>query len=416
MPGPTFYFNPLSAPIYIMPKAVGSTCNINCTYCYYLEKDALYGKRQNSSMSLELLENFTREYIQVQPTPHVMFTWHGGETLMRGISFFKKAIEFQQKYGGGRQIENTLQTNGILLNDDWCQFFKENNFLIGLSLDGPEHCHDQHRVDLRGEGTFLKTMRGVELLKKHKVEFNILAVVNSYNVQYPLEVYNFFKSIGARYIQFTPVVERMAERADGLKLLSAANKQDVEVTDWSVNALAFGKFMTTIFDEWIKQDVGKYFVITFDSTLASYLNQPPSMCVWAKTCGHAGAMEFNGDIYSCDHYVFPEYKLGNINHASLAEMMFSPEQLRFGQAKYTRLPKQCLECQFLKSCYGECPKNRFIKTRDGEDGLNYLCAGLKHYFNHVRPYMEFMADEIRQKRSPMNVMKWARSQTINKTL
>jgi uncharacterized protein len=404
-----FYFNPLGTPIYIMPKPIGSTCNINCTYCYYLEKDVLYGKNRNNAMNNDLLEAFTKEYINAQPTPHVMFTWHGGETLMRGLGFFKKAIEFQQIYGHGRQIENTLQTNGILLNDEWCRFFKDNNFLIGISLDGPEHCHDKHRVDQRGSGTFHKTMRGVELLQKHGVEFNILAVVNSYNVNHPVEVYNFFKSIGAHYMQFTPVVERMDDRPDGLKLLSPANMQEVSVTDWSVDALAYGRFMTAIFDEWIKQDVGNYFVLMFDATLAGYMGEAPGTCVWAKTCGHAAAMEFNGDVYACDHYVFPEYKLGNINDKTLVEMMLSPEQRRFGMDKYDKLPSTCKSCTYLKLCHGECPKNRIIKTPKGEAGLNYLCKGFKHYFKHTQPYMEFMANELRQKRSPMNVMKWARN-------
>jgi uncharacterized protein len=404
-----FYYNPLGSPIYVMPKPIGSTCNINCTYCYYLEKDVLYGKNRNNAMNNELLEKFTKEYIQAQPTPHVMFTWHGGETLMRGIGFFKKAIEYQKMYGYGRQIENSLQTNGILLNDEWCRFFKENNFLIGISLDGPEHCHDKFRVDQRGSGTFLKTMRGVELLKKYGVDFNILAVVNNYNVNYPLEVYNFFKSIGAHFIQFTPVVERMDERPDGLKLLSPKNNQEVKVTDWSVEALAFGKFMTTIFDEWVKQDVGTYFVTMFDATLAGHVGQPPPMCVWAKNCGHAAAMEFNGDVYSCDHYVFPEYKLGNINDSTLASMMLSPVQRTFGTDKYDKLPSQCKSCTYLKLCHGECPKNRIIKTAKGEPGLNYLCKGFKHYFKHVQPYMEFMANELNQQRSPKNVMKWAKS-------
>ncbi len=409
MSGQSIYFNPLSSPIYLMPKPVGAICNIGCTYCYYLEKEILYGKGKQNFMSFELLETFTREYIEAQPTPHVMFTWHGGEALLRGIDFFKKALEYQKRYSRGQEIVNTLQTNGILLTDEWCRFFKANNFLIGISLDGPQHCHDQYRLDRRGQGTFDQAMKGVRLLQEHGVEFNVLAVVNNYNAQFPLEVYRFFKSIGAQYIQFTPVVERMAERQDGLMLLSPKNREEVSVTPWSVPALAFGQFLTAIFDEWIKADVGRYFVTLFDATLAGYMNMAPGSCIWSKTCGHAGAMEFNGDVYSCDHYVFPEYKLGNLNTSSLVSMMLSPEQMRFGQAKYTALPRQCKACPFLTQCYGECPKNRIIKTADGEDGLNYLCTGLKHYFGHVKPYMEFMANELRHERSPMNVMQWARS-------
>jgi uncharacterized protein len=407
MSGQSIFFNPLASPIYVMPKPVGSTCNIDCTYCYYLEKEVLYGRGKQNFMSIELLEKFTREYIEAQPTPHVMFTWHGGEALLRGIDFYKKALEFQKRYSHGREIANSLQTNGIMLSDEWCKFFKQNDFLIGISIDGPQHCHDQFRTDRQGRGTFDKVMNGIRLLQKHKVEFNVLSVVNSYNVRFPLEVYNFFKSIGARYIQFSPVVERQALRPDGLKLLSPKNDNDVNVTEWSVGAGEYGTFLTTIFDEWVRRDVGRTFVTMFDATLAGYMEVQSGTCIWAKTCGHAGAMEHNGDVYSCDHYVFPEYKLGNIANASLVSMMLSPEQMRFGQAKFSSLPSQCKGCEFLKLCYGECPKNRIIKTKDGEPGLNYLCAGLKHYFNHTKPYMEFMANELRNQRPPMNVMRWA---------
>ncbi|MFT3738686.1 MAG: anaerobic sulfatase-maturation protein [Breznakibacter sp.] len=408
MPDKNFYFNPLPAPVYIMPKPVGAMCNIDCKYCYYLEKEVLYGKGKHNVMGIDLLEKFTMEYIGAQPTPHVLFTWHGGEALLRGIGFYQKALEFQRRYSSGHQIDNSLQTNGLLLNDEWCRFFRQNNFLIGISIDGPEHCHDKYRTDQRGNGTFARTMKGIELLKKHGVEFNVLAVVNDYNAQYPLEVYHFFKSIGARYIQFSPVVERQAQRGDGLSLLSAGDTQDVQVTPWSVQPLAFGKFMATIFDEWVRHDVGQTFVTMFDATLAGYMDVDPGQCIWARTCGHAGAMEFNGDVYACDHYVFPEYKLGNINRHSLASMMFSQKQLAFGADKYNKLPKQCKECQFVKQCHGECPKNRFARTKDGEPGLNYLCTGFKHYFHHVKPYMEFMANELRQQRPPANVMPWAR--------
>lgn len=410
MSGQSVYFNPLASPIYVMPKPVGATCNIDCTYCYYLEKEVLYGKGRENFMSVELLEKFTQEYIEAQPTPHVVFTWHGGEALLRGIDFFKKALEFQRKYARGREVVNSLQTNGILLSDEWCKFFKQNNFLIGISIDGPQFCHDKYRTDRHGRGTFDKTMSGIKLLQKHKVEFNVLSVVNNHNAKYPLEVYNFFKSIGAQYIQFSPVVERMASRPDGLKLLSPKNTANIEVTEWSVPADDYGRFLTSIFDEWVRKDVGHTYITMFDATLAGYMGVSPGTCIWSKTCGHAGAMEHNGDVYACDHYVFPEYKLGNINNSSLLSMMLSPEQMLFGNAKFSSLPSQCKECEFLTLCYGECPKNRIIKTKDGEPGLNYLCQGLKHYFAHTKPYMEFMANELRNQRAPMNVMRWAKSQ------
>lgn len=402
--GNTLIFNPLSYPIYLMAKPVGALCNLDCQYCYYLDKEELYKNRKNNRMTEELLEVFTKEYIEAQPTPHVLFTWHGGETLLRGMDFFRKALHFQKKYARGRQITNTLQTNGILLNDEWCRFFKDNNFLIGISIDGPKHCHDQYRKDKGGHGTFDKVMAGIELLKKHGVEFNVLSVVNSYNVQYPLEVYRFFKEIGAEYIQFSPVVERQGERPDGLKLLAPDDEITSVVTEWSVPALEYGKFMTTIFDEWVRNDVGRVYVQMFDSTLACLVGEAPGVCVYAKTCGHASAIEFNGDIYSCDHYVFPENKLGNIRRESLISMMLSEKQLKFGDAKRSSLPQQCRECKFFDLCNGECPKNRIIKTADGEKGLNYLCTGLKHYYNHVYPYMQYMAGQLAQQLPPANIM------------
>lgn len=402
--GNTLVFNPLSYPIYVMAKPVGALCNLDCKYCYYLDKEELYKNRKNNRMSEELLEQFTKEYIEAQPTPHVLFTWHGGETLLRGIDFFRKALFFQRKYARGREITNTLQTNGILLNDEWCRFFKDNNFLIGISIDGPELCHDVYRTDKGGHGTFKKVMAGIELLKKHQVEFNILSVVNNYNVKYPLEVYNFFKSTGAQFIQFSPVVERAGNRADGLKLLAPGDTQNSQVTDWSVDALEYGKFMTTIFDEWVRNDVGRIYVQMFDSTLACYIGEAPGVCIYAKTCGHASAMEFNGDVYACDHFVFPENKLGNIKQKSLVSMMLSEQQMKFGRDKKDTLPGQCKVCEYLNLCNGECPKNRIIHTTNGEPGLNYLCKGLKHYFRHVMPYMKYMANELMNQRPPANIM------------
>jgi len=407
----TAIFNPLSMPTYVMAKPIGSICNLNCSYCYYLEKENLYKGKNSYQMSDEVLEKYIESYIQAQPVPEVLFTWHGGETLLRDKLFYNKALAYQRKHGRGRQIDNSLQTNGTMLTDDWCKFFKDNNFLIGISIDGPEHCHDVYRKNKGGKGTFKQVMRGIELLQKHKVEFNTLSVINDYNVDYPLEVYNFFKEIGSQYMQFSPIVERMHKNdvPSGLKLMGPEEDDDYVIAPWTVDARKFGKFYIDIFDEWVRKDVGQYFVQIFDATLANTVGEQPGSCIYAEKCGHASVMEFNGDVYACDHFVFPEYKLGNIKHKTIFEMMFSEEQLRFGADKRDKLPTQCKQCEFLNLCNGECPKNRIIKTPTGEPGLNYLCAGFKMYYRHTKPYMEFMANELFFKRSPANVMEWARS-------
>ncbi|MFV0392345.1 MAG: anaerobic sulfatase-maturation protein [Paludibacteraceae bacterium] len=406
----TIAFNPLAMPTYVMTKPVGAQCNLDCSYCYYLEKEKLYQNRKRWEMSDEVLEKYIESYIQAQPVKEVLFTWHGGETLLRDLTFYRKVIQLQNKYGRGREITNTLQTNGTLLTDDWCRFFKDNNFLIGISLDGPEHCHDVYRKSKSGRRTFAYVMRGVEKLQKHGVEFNTLSVINDYNVQFPLDVYRFFKEIGSRYMQYSPIVERVSEsRTDGLTLLPPDDTLDARLASWTVNPVEFGKFYIEIFDEWVRNDVGKYFVQLFDSTLANHVGAQPGVCIYAEKCGHAGVMEFNGDVYSCDHYVFPEYKLGNIKHQTLYEMMFQEKQLQFGADKRDKLPSQCLKCDVLKYCNGECPKNRIARTASGEPGLNYLCAGYKAFYRHVKPYMEFMANELHNKRPPANVMFYARS-------
>jgi uncharacterized protein len=405
----TIAFNPLSTPTYVMAKPNGSSCNLNCSYCYYLEKARLYENRKNLQMSDEILEKYIESYIQAQPVPEVLFTWHGGETLLRDISFYRRALTFQKKYGRGRNIDNSLQTNGTLLTDEWCKFFKDNNFLIGISIDGPEHCHDHYRRNKAGKDTFKQVMRGIELLKKHQVEFNTLSVINDHNVNYPLEIYNFFKDIGATYMQFTPIVEKITQsRTDGLSLLppDSVGSADAVLAPWTVNAKKFGEFYITIFDEWVKKDVGKYYIQLFDATLAGTVGAIPGVCIFGETCGHATVMEFNGDIYACDHYVFPEYKIGNIKTHTIYEMVFSQKQLRFGADKRDTLPTQCRQCEFKKLCNGECPKNRIIKTSIGESGLNYLCEGYYAFWKHSQPYMEFMANELFFKRAPSNVMDW----------
>jgi len=391
----TFAFNPLSMPTYVMAKPIGSVCNLNCSYCYYLEKEKMYANRKSLQMSDETLERYIESYIQAQPVPEVLFTWHGGEPLLRGLAFYRKVFALQRKYGRGRKIENSLQTNGTILTDEWCKFFKDNDFLIGISIDGPEHCHDFYRKTKSGSGTFLKVMQGIELLKKHNVEFNTLSVINNYNVDYPIEIYNFFKGIGSRYMQFTPIVEQMLSlRTDDLNLITPLSTGEPILAPWTVNAEKFGQFYISMFDEWIKKDVGTFFVQQFDATLACIAGEMPGTCIFGETCGHATVMEFNGDVYACDHFVYPEYKIGNIKTHTLYEMVFSQPQLQFGADKRDLLPTQCRQCDYLKMCHGECPKNRIINTENGESGLNYLCKGYMAFFKHTEPYFEIMANAI----------------------
>lgn len=392
-------------PMYVMLKPAGSLCNLRCKYCYYLEKDKLYKQCKNHVISDELLEKFIKEYIEAQTTPQVLFTWHGGETLMRPISFYKRALELQRIYGRGRQIDNCIQTNGTLLTDEWCQFFKDNNFLVGVSIDGPQEFHDEYRRTATNKPTFVKVMNGINLLNKHGVEWNALAVVNDYNVDYPLEFYRFFKQIGCKYIQFSPIVERVVKREDGLTLAPGMQGGDAGLADFSITPEQWGNFLCTIFDEWVHNDVGEYFVQLFDATLANWVGQAPGVCILAEECGHAGVMEFNGDVYSCDHFVYPEHLLGNLHTKTITEMMYSDQQNKFAKMKKQMLPQQCKECKFLFACHGECPKNRFLNDKYGNYGLNYLCKGYRQFFEHVEPYMNFMKRELENHRAPANVMK-----------
>ena len=398
---------PFARPLYIMTKPAGSSCNLACEYCYYLEKKNLYkdaSADRRHVMSDDMLERFIKMYIESQSMPQILFSWHGGETLMRPLSFYKKVIELQKKYGGGLVIDNSIQTNGTLLTDEWCRFFKDNNWLVGVSVDGPQEFHDEYRPNNIGAPSFHKVMRGINLLKKHGVEWNALAVVNDFNADYPLDFYHFFKEIECRYIQFTPIVERIIPHTDGRTLASPMDAHDAPLADFSVSPAQWGEFLCTIFDEWVKNDVGQYFIQLFDSTLANWAGVQPGVCTMARTCGHAGVMEFNGDVYSCDHFVFPEYKLGNIREKTLVEMMYSDRQQKFGTDKYDSLPGQCRRCKYLFACNGECPKNRFTVTADGEPGLNYLCEGYYRFFEHVAPYMDFMKNELDNQRPPSNVM------------
>ena len=395
---------PFAKPLYVMLKPAGAHCNLACKYCYYLEKNNLYDKSHRHIMSDELLEQFTREYIEAQTMPQVLFTWHGGEPLMRSIDFYKKALALQKKYARGRRIDNVIQTNGTMLTGEWCEFFAQNNWLVGISIDGPQEYHDHYRLTTTGNPSWQKVMHGIELLKKHHVEWNAMAVVNAYNANHPLEFYHFFKDNGCQYLQFTPIVERLTKHQDGRTLASLADDKEIPLADFSVTPEQWGNFLCAIFDEWVRNDVGKMFVEIFDCTLANWMGVLPGICAYSKNCGHAGVMEHNGDVYSCDHFVFPEYKLGNIRDHTLIEMLYGDKQHAFSRLKHTSLPRQCKECDMEFACHGECPKNRFEKDKYGEPGLNYLCKGYYQYYSHVAPYMDFMKRELQAQRPPANIM------------
>lgn len=395
---------PFAKPLYVMLKPAGAHCNLACKYCYYLEKNNLYQNSHRHLMSDEMLEQFTREYIEAQTMPQVLFTWHGGEPLMRSIDFYKKALALQKKYAHGKQIDNVIQTNGTLLTDEWCEFFAQNHWLVGISIDGPQEYHDHYRVTPAGKPSWEKVMQGIQLLKKHRVEWNAMAVVNAYNAEHPLEFYHFFRDNGCQYLQFTPIVERLTEHEDGRTLASLADDREIPLADASVTPQQWGNFLCTIFDDWVRHDVGKTFVEIFDCTLANWMGVLPGICAYSKECGHAGVMEHNGDVYSCDHFVFPEYKLGNIKDQSLIDMLYGEKQQAFSRLKHTSLPRQCKECDMEFACHGECPKNRFEKDKYGEPGLNYLCQGYYQYYTHVAPYMDFMKRELLAQRPPANIM------------
>lgn len=397
--------NPFVKPLYVMLKPAGAHCNLACKYCYYLEKNKLYPTAQRHLMSDEMLEQFTREYIEAQTMNQVLFTWHGGEPLLRSIDFYRKALSLQQKYAGGRRIDNVIQTNGTLLTDEWCEFFAQNHWLVGISIDGPQPDHDHYRLTAAGKPSWKKVMQGIKLLKKHGVEWNAMAVVNAYNANHPLEFYRFFKENGCQFLQFTPIVERLTRHEDGRTLASFADKVEISLSEASVAPEQWGYFLCAIFDEWVRKDVGKIFVEIFDCTLANWMGISPGICAYSKECGHAGVMEHNGDVYSCDHFVFPEYKLGNIRDHSLIDMLYGEQQQEFSRLKHSSLPRQCKECDMEFACHGECPKNRFMKDKYGDSGLNYLCPGYYHYYQHVAPYMDYMKQELMSQRPPSNIMK-----------
>ena len=408
----SFYDKPFA--FQAMAKPIGPACNLNCTYCYYLEKQKLYKDSGSFRMSEELLEKFIKQYIWVQQVNTIQFVWQGGEPTLLGLDYFKLVVALQKKYADGKKIENAFQTNGTLLDDEWCAFFKKHNFLVGISIDGPKHVHDTFRPYRNGTPTFDHVMRGVLLLQKHQVEFNTLTVIHRYNAKYAVEIYNFLKFIGSGFLQFIPIVERRKKIEDPTTLdLVGPEDPDALVTDWSVRPDEFGNFLIAVFNEWVKRDVGKVYVLQFDSALANWVGEPSGICIFSKTCGEAVVVEHNGDVYSCDHYVYPEYKLGNIKDQTLFGLVQLEKQQKFGQNKLSGLPQQCIKCEYRFACHGECPKHRFLQTADGEPGLNYLCSGYKKFFAHVDPYMQFMEDELKANRPPSNVMNWARKYRQN---
>lgn len=361
-------------------------------------------------MADEVVESFIQQYIQTNDVPIVSFAWQGGEPTLLGVNFFKKVVTLQSKYASGKTIENAFQTNGVLLNDEWCEFLAENKFLVGLSLDGPEELHNQYRINKAGKGSFQQVMQGLDLMKKHGVEFNVLTAVNHANSQHPLKVYRFLKEVGSGFIQFIPIVERIAKSvtANHLNLVQADYQYEAMVTDWSVNPVQFGQFLIEIFDKWVRNDVAKQYVQSFDIALQSWMGMAQGLCLFSETCGKAMAIEHNGDLYACDHFVFPQHRLGNIMEASLKDLVLAEQQNQFGLNKRDKLPRYCQTCKVRFACNGECPKNRFARAPDGEHGLNYLCEGYKLFFHHIDPYMKFMANELRHQRPPANVMHWAR--------
>ncbi len=383
-----------------MTKPRGAICNLDCKYCYFLKKEALF-PGSDFRMSDAVLEEYTRQYIVAQPQPEVSFAWQGGEPTLMGLEFFRKAVEYQAKYRKpGMRILNSLQTNAVTLDEEWCRFFREHQFLLGVSLDGPREQHDAYRIDKGGQPTFERVMRGLRLLQAQGVEYNILTTVHAANADHPLTVYRFLRDeVGARYLQFIPIVERDNE---------SGYQEGNIVTDRSVRAKGYGDFLMAIFDEWVRHDVGRVFVQIFDVALAAWAGERAGLCVFEETCGAALAIEHNGAVYSCDHYVEPNYFVGNIVDIPLSEIVISEPQRRFGEAKRDTLPQYCRDCEVRFVCNGGCPKNRIISTPAGEPGLNYLCAGYRAFFNHIDEPMRYMAAQLRQQRPPATVIAYMR--------
>jgi uncharacterized protein len=403
--------NKTSSGIHLMAKPAGPACNLNCTYCFYLEKKALFGMAEKYRMPDAVLKDYTEKYICFQPTPLVEFVWQGGEPTLLGIDFFKRAIELQKTYAHLKTITNSLQTNGTLLTDEWCSFLKKNKFMVGISLDGPRHIHDLYRRDRGGKGTFDAVMRGLRLLQKHKVDYNVLACVGRETAMHPLEVYRFFRGEGVEFIQFTPVVERAPDdqsRTLGLRLAPPAALDRLggttEVTPWTVEPESYGDFLIGVFEEWGHNDVGKVFVMNFEWALNAWVGNPSPVCIHAEQCGSSLVIEHNGDVYACDHCVYPRFRLGNILADTMAGMLGRSGRCSLGATKDTALPRYCRECEVLAACRGGCPKHRFAQSYYDEPGLHYLCPGYRKFFLHIRKYLRVMAQLLENDLSPSLVM------------
>jgi len=384
--------------MHVLAKPIGPVCDIKCEYCFYLEKRALFDKDEHYRMPDDVLAAYIRQYVETQTTPVVEFVWHGGEPTLLGIDFFRKVVELQAPYRERKEIRNTLQTNAMRLDDEWCEFFKANDFFIGVSLDGPKDIHNRYRKDRHGEGTFDRVMQGVRQLQKHQVEFNALACIGRETAYRPLDVYNFFKEAGIKFIQFTPIVERLPDsltQALGLWLAAPAQldrlEPNTQVTPWTIEPERYGDFLIAIYEEWVRHDVGDIFVMNFEWALNAWLGEPSPVCIFSKECGRAVALEHDGSVYACDHYVYPEYRLGNLLNGNLGKMVEQSVAGGFGPHKEKTLPRCCRECDVLNACWGGCPKHRFTVSPEGEPGLHYLCAGYKKFFRHIRKYQRAMS-------------------------
>ncbi len=399
-----------AAAVNILAKPIGPLCNLSCEYCFYLEKTEMYPDRSDFRMSDTVLETYVERQIEAQPGPEIHFMWQGGEPTLMGLNFFKRVVALQERHAPtGRRITNALQSNGLAFTDDWGRFLHDNNFLVGLSLDGPADLHDGYRRDHLGRPTHARVLKSLEILQRHKVEVNAMATVNAVNEHHPLKVYRHLKGLGFRFMQFIPIVERVGVDGDLAGPPSLANgaaeaAENCRTADFCAEPRLYGDFMCAIFDEWIAKDVSRVFVQMFDVILAGTMGEPISLCLFAETCGRNPAMESNGDLYACDHFVYPQYRLGNICDGNLDEMVSAPQQRRFGQAKKSDLPRQCMNCADLSLCNGGCPKHRFARTKSGQAGLNHLCQGYRRIYSHTRPAMARMAELLRQRRPAVGIM------------
>ncbi len=397
--------------LHVIAKPIGPICNLRCAYCFYLEKESLYPEGESWRMSDETLEAYVRQYVEAQPEAvrEIDFAFQGGEPTLMGLDFFRRVVALQKKHcPDGKRIHNSLQTNGVLLDDAWCEFLREHDFLVGLSIDGPANLHDRYRRDKQGRGTFERVTGAMRRLFRHGVDFNVLCCVNRTNGDHPERVYRFFRDSGVEFLQFIPIVERVGPSPSA----TPPDDADAEklVSERSVLPAQFGRFLIGVFDEWVRNDVGRVFVRDFDQALAAWMGVGASLCIYAEECGRATAIEHNGDLYRCDHFVDPEHKLGNIHEAPIRELANSPRQERFGRDKREKLPACCRECDVLFACNGACPKDRFLRAPGGEPGLNYLCEGYRAFFRHVAPSMQFMAEEVRAGRPAGGIMRRLRAQ------